>query len=65
VKHLGNPKKGDRQLKTVTCQLPEYLIKALDEEGEKVDVSRQKIMAAILATALKDPKFTINWDLVN
>lgn len=49
----GNP------LVAVTLRLPKELLEEMTEAAEKHDVSRQRLIAAILEQALRDKEFEL------
>lgn len=60
MKFDWSAKSAKRQrLKAYTLQLEEPVIEAIDKISESFDISRQKLINAILKKAVNDPNFVL------
>ncbi|MEK6706548.1 MAG: ribbon-helix-helix protein, CopG family [Bdellovibrionota bacterium] len=52
-------KKDSGGKKTITIRINEHVMKQIDELSEEHDISRQRLIEAILEQALKDKSFVL------
>jgi len=52
-------KKTDKKYRTLTLRIDENIMRQVDKLAEKNEVSRQKLVQAILEKAMNDQKFIV------